>query len=432
MKSKAINIGILGLGTVGCGVVKVIDENHRVISNKIGSPLNIKKIADINTSRFRLIKLSKDKLTTKAEEVIEDKDIDIIVEVIGGIGVAKRYVLSAIKQKKHIVTSNKELMAKFGDQVIEAAGKEKIEVRFEASCGGGIPIIRPLKQCLAANKIEEVIGIVNGTTNYILTRMSEEEKDLKEVLKEAIKEGYAEADPSLDIDGFDASYKIAILSSVAFQTRVNLSNVYREGIRGIEQKDIEYARELGYKIKLLAIARREKDKIEIRVHPTLVPLTHPLSNVHGAFNAIFVKGNAVGELMFYGQGAGALPTASAVVGDIIELAQRIKKGEVASIYTPLKRLKVKNIALIESRYYFRMKVLDQPGVLAKVSKILGEEKVSLASVVQKGSGGSLAEIVFLTYQVQNMKISRALSQIKRLKVVKEIGNIIRVEVEAGL
>jgi len=432
LKSKAINIGILGLGTVGCGVVKVIDENHRVISNKIGSPLNIKKIADINTSRFRLIKLSKDKLTTKAEEVIEDKDIDIIVEVIGGIGVAKRYVLSAIKQKKHIVTSNKELMAKFGDQVIEAAGKEKIEVRFEASCGGGIPIIRPLKQCLAANKIEEVIGIVNGTTNYILTRMSEEEKDLKEVLKEAIKEGYAEADPSLDIDGFDASYKIAILSSVAFQTRVNLSNVYREGIRGIEQKDIEYARELGYKIKLLAIARREKDKIEIRVHPTLVPLTHPLSNVHGAFNAIFVKGNAVGELMFYGQGAGALPTASAVVGDIIELAQRIKKGEVASIYTPLKRLKVKNIALIESRYYFRMKVLDQPGVLAKVSKILGEEKVSLASVVQKGSGGSLAEIVFLTYQVQNMKISRALSQIKRLKVVKEIGNIIRVEVEAGL
>ena len=432
MKSKAINIGILGLGTVGCGVVKVIDENHRVISNKIGSPLNIKKIADINTSRFRLIKLSKDKLTTKAEEVIEDKDIDIIVEVIGGIGVAKRYVLSAIKQKKHIVTSNEELMAKFGDQVIEAAGKEKIEVRFEASCGGGIPIIRPLKQCLAANKIEEVIGIVNGTTNYILTRMSEEEKDLKEVLKEAIKEGYAEADPSLDIDGFDASYKIAILSSVAFQTRVNLSNVYREGIRGIEQKDIEYARELGYKIKLLAIARREKDKIEIRVHPTLVPLTHPLSNVHGAFNAIFVKGNAVGELMFYGQGAGALPTASAVVGDIIELAQRIKKGEVASIYTPLKRLKVKNIALIESRYYFRMKVLDQPGVLAKVSKILGEEKVSLASVVQKGSGGSLAEIVFLTYQVQNMKISRALSQIKRLKVVKEIGNIIRVEVEAGL
>jgi len=432
LKSKAINIGILGLGTVGCGVVKVIDENHRVISNKIGSPLNIKKIADINTSRFRLIKLSKDKLTTKAEEVIEDKDIDIIVEVIGGIGVAKRYVLSAIKQKKHIVTSNKELMAKFGDQVIEAAGKEKIEVRFEASCGGGIPIIRPLKQCLAANKIEEVIGIVNGTTNYILTRMSEEEKDLKEVLKEAIKEGYAEADPSLDIDGFDASYKIAILSSVAFQTRVNLSNVYREGIRGIEQKDIEYARELGYKIKLLAIARREKDKIEIRVHPTLVPLTHPLSNVHGAFNAIFVKGNAVGELMFYGQGAGALPTASAVVGDIIELAQRIKKGETASIYTPLKRLKVKNIALIESRYYFRMKVLDQPGVLAKVSKILGEEKVSLASVVQKGSGGSLAEIVFLTYQVQNMKISRALSQIKRLKVVKEIGNIIRVEVEAGL
>ena len=432
MKSKAINIGILGLGTVGCGVVKVIDENHRVISNKIGSPLNIKKIADINTSRFRLIKLSKDKLTTKAEEVIEDKDIDIIVEVIGGIGVAKRYVLSAIKQKKHIVTSNKELMAKFGDQVIEAAGKEEIEVRFEASCGGGIPIIRPLKQCLAANKIEEVIGIVNGTTNYILTRMSEEEKDLKEVLKEAIKEGYAEADPSLDIDGFDASYKIAILSSVAFQTRVNLSNVYREGIRGIEQKDIEYARELGYKIKLLAIARREKDKIEIRVHPTLVPLTHPLSNVHGAFNAIFVKGNAVGELMFYGQGAGALPTASAVVGDIIELAQRIKKGETASIYTPLKRLKVKNIALIESRYYFRMKVLDQPGVLAKVSKILGEEKVSLASVVQKGSGGSLAEIVFLTYQVQNMKISRALSQIKRLKVVKEIGNIIRVEVEAGL
>lgn len=427
MKGKAINIGLLGLGTVGCGVVKVIDENSPAISNKIGSPLNIKKIAETNTSRFRLIKLSKDKLTTKAEEVIEDKDIDIIVEVIGGIGAAKRYVLSAIKEKKHIVTSNKELMAKFGDQITEAAGKEKVEVRFEASCGGGIPIIRPLRQCLAANKIEEVIGIVNGTTNYILTRMSEEGKDFKEVLKEAVKEGYAEADPSLDIDGFDASYKIAILSSVAFQTRVNLSDVYREGIRGIEQKDIEYARGLGYKIKLLAIARGVKEKIELRVHPTLVPLTHPLSNVNGAFNAIFVKGNAVGKLMFYGQGAGALPTASAVVGDIIELAQRIKRGEVASIYTPPKRLKVKNINLIESRYYFRMKVLDQPGVLAKVSKILGKEKVSLSSVVQKGSGGKLAEIVFLTHQVQNIKISRALSQIKRLKVVKEIGQVIRVE-----
>lgn len=420
-----VNIGILGLGVVGSGVVSLLQQNSDVIK-KFGTEIIIKKIADIDLKRKREIKVNEKILTTDAEEVVNDKDIDIIVEVIGGIGDAKDYIISAIKNKKHIVTSNKELIAKWGKKIFFLADKNKVEVKFEGSVGGGIPIIFLLRQCLRANKIEEIVGILNGTTNYILSKMQNDNMEFSEALKLAQNMGFAETNPVSDIEGWDPMYKISILSTVGWGTSIPLSKIYREGISRITFSDIKYAESLGYVIKLLAIAKCYNEDIEIKVHPSLIRKLHPLAQVQDEFNAIFVRGNAVGDLMFYGKGAGSLPAASAVVGDIIEIARNIKVPYSSLNLIKNSCYKIRNIGDAYSSFYIRLTAQDEPGVLAKIAKIFGKNKVSISQAIQKESKENLAEIVFVTHQVKEHNFKKSIKEIEKIKVVKNIGNFIRV------
>ena len=321
--SKTINIALLGLGTVGQGIVNVLKENNHEISQKVGFPINIKTVLVRNIEKAKAFDDNLN-LTTDFSDIINDAEINIVVEVMGGENPARQYMLQALQAKKHVITANKDVVALHGREMFEAATAHKVDFMFEASVGGGIPIIRPLKQCLTANKITEVMGIVNGTTNYMLTKMSNEGIDYNQVLKEAQEKGYAESDPTADVGGLDAARKLAILSSIAFNTKVSLNDVYVEGITKITPDDIKYAKELGYVVKLLAIAKDNVDNgIEVRVHPAFISNKHPLSSVNDVFNAIYINGNAVGEAMFYGRGAGSLPTASAVVADVIDVARNI-------------------------------------------------------------------------------------------------------------
>ena len=420
-----IYIGLIGFGTVGSGVVKVLQDNADLIEKRVGQPIKIKKIADKDLARPRIVSVEPGLLTTDVNQVLNDPEVSIIVEAIGGIEPAKKIILEAIGKGKHVVTPNKEVIAKHGEEIFKAAEKMQVSVLFEGSVGGGIPIIRPLRICLAANRIKEVHGIVNGTTNYILSKMHIEGRDFEEVLAEAKTKGYTEADPSSDIDGYDAAYKAAILAAVAFGAKVKLEDVYFEGIRKINQKDISYAKEMGYLIKLLAIAKETREGLEIRVHPTLIPQEHPLASVSGAFNAIYVKGDAVGEVMFYGEGAGALPTGSAVVGDIIEIA---KKGFIPPLHFEEK--KVRKIGEISGKYYIRIQAPDKVGVLAAISSVFAEKKVSIAAVAQKETVGQVAHIVIITHITQEKAIQEALSKMKGLPEVLEISNVIRVGLES--
>jgi len=320
---KIVHVGLLGMGTVGTGVVKILTKNAHDILQKVGMPVNIKKIMVRQLAKPRNVD-SNAEFTTNIDDIINDKDIDIVVELIGGIDPAKDYILRALRAGKHVITANKDVVAKFGQEILQVAALNKVDFLFEASVAGGIPIIRPLKQCLAANKISEVVGIINGTTNYMLTKMTNDGLDFDSVLAEAQAKGYAEADPTADVGGLDAARKLAILASIAFGSRVTIDDVYVEGITNITKADIGYAKELGYVIKLLAIAKDDECGIDVRVHPAFVPCTHPLASVNDVFNAIYIKGDAVGETMFYGRGAGEMPTASAVVADIIDVARNIK------------------------------------------------------------------------------------------------------------
>ena len=324
MKDSSIGIGLLGLGTVGTGVYKLLQENASQIFQRIGKRLEIKRILELDQKKALALEIQPEVLTKNIDEILNDPDIQIVIELLGGIEPARTYIREALYQGKHVVTANKDVVAAYGKELFEAATAGKADFYFEASVGGGIPVIHTLKENLAANKIEEVIGIVNGTTNYILSRMSEENVDFSTVLQAAQEAGYAEADPAADIEGDDAARKIAILASIAFNTRVTPANVFVQGITRITPKDINYAQELGYVIKLLAIARDHNGKIEVRVHPAFLPQHHPLAAVHGVFNAIYICGNAVGETMFYGKGAGQMPTASAVVGDLMEIVRNLK------------------------------------------------------------------------------------------------------------
>lgn len=426
---KEIKVGILGFGTVGTGVVKLLLENSAEIQNKFGFPIVLKKISDIDLKRKRPVKIPKNLLTTDSEEIVKDSEIDIVVEVIGGCTSAKNLVLKAIRNKKNIVTANKELIAKYGRVLFEEAKKNSVNILFEGSCGGGIPILSALRNSLLQNKILEIKGIVNGTTNYILTKMTYENKEFEEALEEAKKLGYAESNPSSDINGDDAVYKIAILAKVGFGCEVSPKKIYKEGISKITKKDIEYARELGYNIKLLAIAK-DGEKLEVRVHPALIPVSHPLSQVGGVFNAIDVIGNFVGEVIFYGEGAGSFPTASAIVSDIIEISKNILENNKKIIYFfPENKKEIKSIEEVNTKFYMRMLVKDQPGVLASIAKVFGEKRVSILQVVQKGTLGNFAEIVWITHKVPEKNFWSAIRKIKRLKEVKEINNIIRVEGE---
>lgn len=426
--SKTINIALLGLGTVGQGIVNVLKENNHEISQKVGFPINIKTVLVRNIEKAKAFDASLN-LTTDFSDIINDAEINIVVEVMGGENPARQYMLQALQAKKHVITANKDVVALHGREMFEAATAHKVDFMFEASVGGGIPIIRPLKQCLTANKITEVMGIVNGTTNYMLTKMSNEGMDYTQVLKEAQEKGYAESDPTADVGGLDAARKLAILSSIAFNTKVSLNDVYVEGITKITPDDIKYAKELGYVVKLLAIAKDNVDNgIEVRVHPAFISNKHPLSAVNDVFNAIYINGNAVGEAMFYGRGAGSLPTASAVVADVIDVARNIVHDMSGRILcTCFEDKKIASIDESISSYYIRLLVKDEPGVLALIAGAFGDQKVSLGSVIQKQKLNNQAELVLLTGAISDVNIQKALTNIKSLNVVTEVYNVIRVE-----
>ncbi|MHB1456552.1 MAG: homoserine dehydrogenase [Armatimonadota bacterium] len=423
-----INVGLIGLGIVGCGALRVLLENKEEIERKIGSRLEVIKIADKDLTTERPVEFDKSILTSNVSDVLDNPDIDIVIELIGGVHPAKEFILRALKNGKHVVTANKELIAKEGSEILEEATANHLDFYFEGSVGGGIPIIRPLKACLAGDKILEVMGIVNGTTNYILTKMAHEGREFGDVLKEAQQAGYAEADPTADIEGYDAKYKIAILASIAFTSRVPVEDVYCEGITRITEYDIEYARELGYAIKLLAIAKRAGEKIEVRVHPTLIPLSHPLASVNDVYNGIYVKGDFVQDVMFYGRGAGSLPTGSAVAGDVIDIARNINFGSNGRIpCTCFERKQVRSMDEVESRYYIRLLVADRPKVLAAIAGVFGDHGVSIAMMSQKGLQGDTAEIVLVTHSVAEINFRNAIAQLADLSVVSDVCNWIRVE-----
>lgn len=430
---KPIKIALLGSGTVGTGVINVLQENMREITSRIGAPLELARVL-VRDSGKRRPQLEGISVTDNIEEILDDPEISIVVEVMGGIHPAREYMLRAMDAGKSVVTANKDVVAQFGKDMFDLAEKQDVDFLFEASVGGGIPIITPLKQCLTANRITEVMGIVNGTTNYMLTKMADCGMDYDTVLKEAQEKGYAEADPSADVDGLDAARKAAILSSLAFNTRIQLADVSVEGISKITPMDIEYAKELGYVVKLLAVGKDSPEKgVDVRVHPVFLPSSHPLASVNGVFNAIFIRGNAIGEAMFYGPGAGSLPTASAVVSDVIDVARDIVNKTFGRIRCTC--FEEKRLCPLEdtvSSYYVRLLVDDKPGVLGTIATVFGREGVSLKSVVQtKESLVDHAEIVAITHEVEHRKILCALKALEELPVVDEIRNMIRVESGRG-
>lgn len=423
---KIINVGLLGMGTVGTGVVKILTKNAHDILQKVGMSVNVKKIMVRQLDKPRNVETNAE-FTTNIDDILNDKEIDIVIELMGGMEPAKDYILRALRAGKHVVTANKDVVAKFGQEILEVAAEYKVDFLFEASVAGGIPIIRPLKQCLAANKISEVVGIINGTTNYMLTKMTNEGLDFDSVLAEAQAKGYAEADPTADVGGFDAARKIAILASIAFSSRVSIDDVYVEGITNISKEDIGYAKELGYVIKLLAIAKDDERGIDVRVHPAFVPTTHPLASVHDVFNAIYIKGDAVGETMFYGRGAGEMPTASAAVADVIDVARNIKHNANSRILcTCYENKSFCPVEQTESPYYIRLLVEDKPGVLAAIAGAFGAQEVSLHSVIQKSKVANCSELVLITNQVADMSLRAAINTLVGLPVVNKVCNVIRV------
>lgn len=423
---KIVQIGLLGFGTVGTGVVRVLTDNSQLIAQRAGTAISIKKILVRDLTKKRALSTAAE-MTTDPAAVLGDPEIDIVVELLGGEEPARTLMLEALNRGKHVVTANKDVMAKYGRELFEAAEKNNVNLLFEASVGGGIPIIRPLKRCLAANRISEVMGIVNGTTNYMLDKMTAEGMDFATVLAEAQAKGYAEADPTADVGGLDAARKIAILASIAFGTRVRLDDVSAEGITKIEPEDIDYGRELGYVIKLLAIAQETEKGVNARVHPAFIPTTHPLAAVRDAFNAIFIHGDAVGDTMFYGRGAGSLPTASAVCADIMEAARDIVHNSSNRILcTCFEEKRISPISETESPYYIRLLAEDKPGVMAAIAGAVGAQQVSLNSVIQKRRVGTRAEIVLITYKVKDADLQLAVQTLSGLSVVNKVSTVIRV------
>ena len=424
-----INIGLLGCGTVGSGIVKLLRKNAELISRRSGDDIVIKRVLERDPEKCLELGLEPDMITQNWSDIRDDAEIDIVVELIGGIEPAFQFVTEAMKQGKHVVSANKDLIAVRGRELFDTASENGVDFYFEASVAGGIPIVYPMKQSLAGNEINEVIGILNGTTNYVLTRMSREQSDFSEVLAEAQQLGYAEADPTSDVEGLDAARKIAILSSIAFNSRVTLDDVYVEGITSITAEDIKYASELGYVIKLLAIAKQnQQGQLQIRVHPAFLPDNHPLAAVNDVFNAVFVNGDAVGEIMHYGRGAGQMPTASAVAGDIIEITRNIKNNSIARIgCTCFEEKTVLDINQLSAEYYIRMTVKDRPGVLAAIAGVFGNHNVSLATVLQKGRGKNDAELVLITHEVMEKDLRDSLKVIEGMDIVGAINNVIRME-----
>ncbi|MBU4241388.1 MAG: homoserine dehydrogenase [Actinobacteria bacterium] len=423
---ELVNIGLLGCGTIGSGVYHLADKNARELTMAAGRPFRISRILVKQIDEPRTFPADRSLMTTDAAAVLQDPEINVFIELIGGIEPARTFALDVLGRGKHLVTANKELVARHGRELMEAAARSGSQVRFEASVGGGIPLIRPLEESLGGDRVEKIMGIVNGTTNYILTRMSDEGSTYAEALAEAQGLGYAEADPVADVEGADAASKLAILCSIAFNVGVTDAQVYREGINGVRPEDLENARELGYAVKLLAVAISEDDGISARVHPTMIPLEHPLASVSGNFNAIFIIGESVGDLMFYGQGAGSLPTATAILGDVVNVVRNMDRPPASRRSYWSRPGNVKPIDEALTRFYVVLRVEDRPGVLAWIAGVFGENQVSLESVVQKGFGDS-AQIVMITHQVMERNFQAARERLADLDVVLEIPSVIRVE-----
>ena len=426
MEQAVRKIALLGMGTVGGGVYEIIEKQKEEMPFKIGAALEVVKVLVRNKAKYA-DRIPAEKLTDVWEDVIGDDSIDIVVEVMGGIEPARTYIKAALEKGKHVVTANKDLMAMHGHELLELAGEHHLDFLFEAAVAGGIPIIRPLKQCLAGNNITEIMGIINGTTNFILTKMKEDGMDFGEALQLATDLGYAEADPTADIEGYDAGRKLAIMASIAFHTPVTFDDVFTEGITKITAKDMRYAKEMGCSIKLLGIAKNTETGIEVKVHPTMIPENHPLAAVNDSFNAVFVHGDAVDDAMFYGRGAGALPTGSAVVGDIMDVARNMLfhcNGRIGcSCY---KNLPIKQIGDTTSRYYIRMRLEDRAGTLAAMAGVFAENDASIAILLQKETIENDAEIVVVTHDVAEKKFMDAIKKFSSMEMVKEISSIIRV------
>ncbi|HOV86663.1 MAG TPA: homoserine dehydrogenase [Syntrophobacteraceae bacterium] len=431
---RSIGIGLIGWGTVGCGLIRILRENAALMENRLGTRLELRRVADLDLNRPRPVQADPKILTTRADDILEDPDIDVVVELMGGIGAAKQIISRALQNRKHVVTANKALLAHAGNELFALAREMGRSIQFEASVAGGIPFIKSLREGLAANRIQTIFGILNGTANYILTRMTDEGLSFQDALKEAQARGYAEADPSLDIEGTDTAHKLSIAGAIAFGTPIQFDQVYIEGISKIDPVDIRFGEEFGYQLKLLAIARNTDDGIEMRVHPTLIPNQHVLASVKGAYNAVHIHGNAVGNIMLYGLGAGMMPTGSAVAADLMDLARDIQLGvptRIPPLAFPEDRISpvpVKPMADVVTCYYFRFAAVDRPGVLSKISGILGQHDISIAAVIQKGrQAEETVPIVMLTHEAREADVRNALEEIDRLEVVHAPTQFIRIE-----
>jgi homoserine dehydrogenase len=425
MAEDVVRVGLLGCGHVGSALVRLITENGDSIEGRTGVRLQVEKVAVRNLSRERDVALPASAFTNDANAVVADPDVDVVVEVIGGIEPARELIVQALSSGKPVITANKELLANFGKELFETAENAGVDLLFEASVAGGVPLMRPLRESLAGDRIHRVMGIVNGTTNYILTKMSEDGASFTDALAEAQSLGFAERDPTADVEGFDAAAKAAIIATIAFGARVVAGDVYREGISELTDADMESARELGYVVKLLAVAEEDAHGVAVRVHPTMIPSHHPLASVRESFNAVFVEAEAVGELMFYGRGAGGAPTASAVLGDLIDASKNLVSGGRGATVGALARKSVRPIDEVESQFYVQVEVADQPGVLAEIATQFGEHDVSIKSMQQIGIGAD-ARIIFITHRAREADLRRTVHALRDVKSVHRVGSVLRV------
>ena len=433
MKTE-IGVGLIGFGTVGTGVARVLIENAELIHRRVGVPIKLVRIADLDITRDRGIAIPPGVLTTDIQQVLTDPRVDIVIELMGGYDLAKRVILDAVQRGKHVVTANKALLAVHGEEIFAAASRQGIDLGFEASVGGGIPVIRALMEGLAANNIQSIYGIINGTSNYILSRMTSEGQRFEVVLEEAKRAGYAEADPTFDVAGIDSAHKLTIMVSLAYGTPVNFKEIYTEGITGLTPLDIAYAKEFGFTIKLLAIAKFSDGEIEARVHPTMVPSASQIAKVDGVYNAIQLVGDAVEDVVLYGRGAGSMPTGSAVVSDVMSIARDMLKNATGRVppssYQPDQRrpLRMRPMEEITSLYYIRFMVLDRPGVLSQIAGVLGRYGISISSVLQQGrKEGQTVPVVIMTHMAKERDIQNALREINPMPYISEPTTLIRVE-----
>lgn len=428
-KISPLGIGLLGLGTVGSGVSKILAQKKDHLEEVAGRPLRLRGILVRDTGKKREHLPPKNLMTDQAEEILANPEIDIIVEVMGGQKFAFDYIMKSISRGKHVVTANKEVMARFGTDIMDAAHRNGVKVMFEASVCAGTPIISPLSNDLVTNDISKIHGIINGTTNYILTRMSQDNMSFDEALSDAQRLGFAESDPTNDIEGIDAAYKLAILSTLAFKTRVMDSDIYREGISDLSYNDFLYAEDLGYRIKLLSIATKNNSRLQMRVHPALVPAKTMIANVNGVLNAVEIQADLAGRILFHGQGAGSLTTTSAVISDIVAIARSSSDGNHGVKFKPTADVNIDDIHSLNTKYYLRLIVNDMPGVLAQITRILGKLKISIASIIQKAvyQTNHSAEIVIMTHESNEQSMQKALRLISDLETVHRIGSMIRVE-----